>query len=171
MVEETKVPGETNNPQFTDKLFTKLYRVHLESGNITLTQFEKRLALDDDRFNVVIGRHIISSAFAAARDLSSSEVLQNEDKEICVNFSFSKSKCPLQSSLHHEHKNNHAHMLSKRHTFHPFLTFSNKEIFLVSLTELFLVVVDWVNYYCHLYQCVSLKKKPFHPKRFPDADR
>ena len=127
-----------------------------------MTQFEKRSALDDDRFNVVIGRHIISSAFAAARDLSSSEVLQNQDKEICVNFSFSKSKCRLQSSLHHEDKNNHAHMLSKRHTFHPFLTFSNKEIFLLSLTGLFLVVVDWVNYYCHLYQCTSLKKKPSH---------
>jgi hypothetical protein len=31
----------------------------LESENIALKYFEKRLALDDDRFNVVIGFHII----------------------------------------------------------------------------------------------------------------
>ena len=53
-------------------------------------------------------------------------------------------------------------MLSKRRTFHPFLTFPNKEILPVSLTGLFLVVMDWVNYYCHLSQCTSnsLTKKP-----------
>ena len=35
----------------------------LESGNIALKNFEKRLALDDDIFNVVFGFHIIVSVF------------------------------------------------------------------------------------------------------------
>ena len=35
----------------------------MESENIALKYFEKRLALDDDRFNVVIGCHIIVSVF------------------------------------------------------------------------------------------------------------
>ena len=35
----------------------------MESGNITLKYFEKRLTPDDDRFNVVIGCHRIVSAF------------------------------------------------------------------------------------------------------------
>ena len=39
---------------------------NLESGNITLKYFEKRSALDDNRFNVVIGWNIIASAFVTA---------------------------------------------------------------------------------------------------------
>jgi hypothetical protein len=50
---------------------------NLESGNITLKYFEKRSALDDNGFNVVIGWNIIASGLVTARVLSSSAVLQN----------------------------------------------------------------------------------------------
>ena len=50
---------------------------NLESGNITLKYFEKRSALDDNGFNVVIGWNIIASGLVTAHVLSSSAVLQN----------------------------------------------------------------------------------------------
>jgi hypothetical protein len=66
----------------------------------TLKYFEKRSALDDDRFNAVIGWHIMASAFVTAHVLSCSAVSQNEDKGFCVIFSISKSKCDLDSTCH-----------------------------------------------------------------------
>ena len=53
---------------------------------------------------------------------------------------------------------------AKRHTFHPFSTFPNKEICLCNIPGIsdstFLVIVDHVNYYCHLSQCTLWSNKP-----------
>ena len=85
---------------------------------------------------------------------TSSTVIQSKEKGFWIMFRVSKSKCHLQSFLS---------MLSKRLKFLPFFNLPNKEMCLCNIPgtsdRSFLVVADWINYYCHLSQYTSWLKK------------
>ena len=109
----------------------------------------KRLALDDDRFNVVIGWHIMASALSLLMFCSFTKrrrrfLCHLQHFEIQAWFGFNMSSAAILSTT------------CKRHTFHPFLTFSNQEKHLCNIPGIshrtFMVVVERANYYCHLSQ-------------------
>ena len=162
-----------------------------------MTQFEKRSALDDDGFNVVIGLHIInchclwSIKFCSFTKRRQRLLYHLKLFEIQVWFGLNVSSAVITASRAQEKSCSHVEQKMYISSFFDFPKHGN----IPSTSDrTFLVVVDRVDYYCHLSQSASLMEKTTAmrsttlkyyasktlylklfssccPKCFPDADR